>query len=583
MLRTTRGSSRLKAPSRNYGLSQEAVVGSVNDRVWQGFRPTMTPSEVANVLRGAINGDPLAQHNLFDNMIGTWPDLGKALLEISDEAAMAPLNVVAYAPDGEEPSPSALDKAAAIRGLKKSMRPQANTRREGWGGTVREMALGYFYGITVREIYWGGLSKEGQFPVSTEELNPVYYRYPIHGNQADKLLFSPNGRSGMELYEFDTKKFLVGEKRLHRGGILTTAPLRVLVPFWLAATYGLKWFMQYGQIFGVPFRLGKYKQDDDKARVALSQALESLGASGWAAAPDGTDIDVVTGGQSGQSLPQKALIDMANAAANKFILGQTLTSDVSDSGSRALGDVHESVKRNRVKSVVSFVADILNNQLVPAVIRRNWGDELELPHIEADWSDEEDALKKVERDEKLFGTMGLPVAKKDLYERHGVRMPEDDEEQYSPRSAAAADQESAPDGKGFPSRAQSSGPEPGQAPTSQEDEPDMAQAQRVQAAATLNTATLDALQGNVAKMVPDVAQEWLESAEGLFAGLVARALDGSTSPAEFERVVAEAAALVPGLQLNSGSLEEALANAVGTAMLAGAGQKALDLPATITG
>ena len=585
-LRTTRSKGRRKAPSRNYSLNQEVVVASVNDRVWQGFKPSIGPAEVAKILKGVISGDPLAQHNLFDNMIGTWPDLGKALSEICDEAAMAPLEVEPFALEGEEPSQGALDKATAVRQLKRSMRPIVNTRREGWSGTVRELAMGYFYGLTVREIHWDKPTVDGQFPESTEELRPIYYRYPIHGNYPDKLLFSPNGRTGTDLFEFDPKKFLIGEKRLHRGGILTTAPLRVLVPFWIAATYGLKWFMQYGQIFGVPFRLGKYKQDDNKARAALSQALESLGVAGWAAAPDGTDIDVITAGQSGQSLPQKVLVDMANAAANKFILGQTLTSEVGDSGSRALGEVHEGVKKLRVRSVVSFVADILNFQLVPAVIRANWGDDSELPHIVADWPDDEDALKKVERDEKLFGTMKLPVAKKDLYERHGVRPPEDDEELFEPVSATADKPEPDPDDKGLPSRAQPKGPEPGQAPSSEDDgDFDTAKAQRadhVQAAATLNTATLDALQDNVAKMVPAVAEEWLAPASTLFEGLVQRALKGETSEEEFARVVGEAAALVPDLELNTTALEEALTNAVGTAMLAGSGQKALDLPANIT-
>lgn len=579
-----RPTRRRKAPSRNYGLTQEVVVASVNDRVWQGFKPSIGPSEVAQILRGVINGDPLAQHNLFDNMIGTWPDLGKALSEICDEAAMAPLEVEAYADEGQEPSQTALDKAAAIRGLKRSMRPVANTRREGWAGTVRELALGYFYGLTVREIYWSKPSSEGQFPISTEELRPIYYRYPTHGDQADKLLFSPSGRVGTDLFEFDPKKFLIGEKRLHRGGVLTTAPLRALVPFWIAATYGLKWFMQYGQVFGVPFRFGKYKEGDHKARAGLSQALESLGVAGWAAAPEGTEIDVISASQSAQALPQKALIDMANAAANKFILGQTLTSDVGSSGSRALGDVHESVKQNRVKSVVGFVADILNFQFVPAVNNANWEDDTELPHVVADWPDDEDAFKKVERDEKLFNGMRLPVAKKDLYERHRVRIPEDGEELFEPHTPPSptlpAEPEPGQGRDGNLPRAQPKGPEPGRAPTQ---EGDKAKAQRakgdyVQAAATLNTATLEALQANVAKLVPEVAPEWLEPANEVFKPLVAIALKGEAGESDFIAAAQMALATVPGLELNTDALESALRDSVGTAVLAGAGQKAIDLP-----
>jgi len=563
-----------------------------NDRVWQRFEQILKPDEVARILKGAINGDPLEQDNLFNIMVGTWPDLGQALNQVCDEAARAPLAVQPFAEEGEEPTPTAEDKASIIQKLKRSMRPMANTRRMGWHGTVRELAMGYFYGLTIREIHWGVF--DGLWlPTDTEELSPIFYRYPRHGSEIDQVLFSPNGRMADKLVQFDPNKFLVGEKRWHRGGTLQTAPLRALVPYWIAAVYGLKWFLQYGQVFGVPFRFGTYREGDDQARIALNNALQNIGTAGWASGPDGTKIDITPIPSGAQSLPQKELITMANNAVAKFILGQTLTSDVGDSGSRALGDVHESIRRSRIESAVAFAAEILNFQLVPAVIRANYPDAEELPYIQPDWPDDEDALKKVERDEKLFsGSMRLPVAIKDIYDRHGVRMPEDGEELFTPSSSPSlVNPEPDPgDADGVtPGTQPQPGPESGRAPFNLEGEEEprggettaqrARQGDHVKAAATLNTATLEALQENVAAMVPNVAQEWLEPAADFFRPLVTLALEGKATPAEFERVLVEAAATIPDLELNTGALEEAMVRAVGTAMLAGAGQKALDLPA----
>lgn len=564
----SRSRARRRAPSRHYDITADITSPLVNDRVYQHFDRIQGPTKVEQTMKAALMGDPLPQMLLFNAMIDTWPDLGQALNQVADEAAKAPLITNPWAVDGEEPSQSARDKAALVQRLRDRMTPDLKRRREGWHGTLKGLALGYFYGITVREIHWPAEADEsGMLPESTSELDPIYYRYPTMGDQEEQLLFSPNGRTGgLILVEFDSNKFIVGEHRWHRGTVLQTAPLRPLVGYWLAANYGLKWLMQYAQIYGIPFRFGTYPQGQDEIRIALNAALANLGASGWGSAPAGTEINVQPLPAGAQALPQKELITMANNAVAKFILGQTLTSDVGDSGSRALGEVHEGVRRGRIESVVYFVSSVLNSQFVPAVLRANYPDESERPTIRADFPDSEDALKKVERDVQLFNTMGLPVAEKDLYERHNVRMPEEDE-------------------KLFKSSAPPSPPDEQEEDEQEEDEKpgEKAQAQRatgdhVQAAATINTATLDALQANVAKMVPQIAAAWLKPATDVFRPLVALALKGEAGESDFVEAAQMALATVPGLELDTDALESALRDSVGTAVLAGAGQKAIDLP-----
>lgn len=581
----TRSNKRRTAPSVSHPLKTGIVTPGANDRVWHQYDGILPPQQVARVLRGVIDGDPLAQENLFNSMMQTWPDLGQAINQVCDEVARAPMNIVPYAEEGLNPSAQSQAKAAVIRGLKGSMRSEPNSRREGWAGTIKGLAMGYFYGLTVREVFWE-ISEAGNYPVSTEEYAAIYYRYPRGGDMQEQLLFSPHGRSGGDrLEQFDPNKHLVGENRWHRGSVLQTAPLRALVPYWIAKTYGLKWFLDYGQTFGVPFRMGTYPDGDDKAKAALNGALANLGSASWGSAPSGTSIDIIPIPASASALPQKELIDMANNAVAKFILGQTLTSDVGDSGSRALGNVHETIRKGRIEGVVAFVTAILNNQLIPAVIRANWADgqRAELPVIVADWPSSEDAVALAERDEKLIGGLGLQVTKKYLYERHNVPIPEDGEELFEPGLPDLASNEPIP-ASDTAAKGRRKGPGSKDAEDTEgaeDDEPATAKAQRaesVSAANALNTATLAALQSSVERLIPGIAREWLAPAGDLFDQLISTALDEGATPAEFERVVVEAAAIVPDLVLDPASLQDALANAIGTAMIAGAGQRALDTP-----
>ena len=73
-------------------------------------------------------------------------------------------------------------------------------------------------------------------------------------------------------------------------------------------------------------------------------------------------------GKSGQDNPQSYFITLADKLCDITILGQTLTSDVGDSGSRALGEVHEDVLRSRLQDVPKIA------QLVEARLHR-WFDE----------------------------------------------------------------------------------------------------------------------------------------------------------------------------------------------------------------
>ncbi len=102
---------------------------------------------------------------------------------------------------------------------------------------------------------------------------------------------------------------------------------------------------QYAELFGMPFRVGKYDPYDENTRQKLSEGLDAMGGAGFAVIPNGTSIDFHSAAGSGNtSSIYKDLVSMCNAEISKIFLGQTLTTEQGDKGARALGDVHKDVE-----------------------------------------------------------------------------------------------------------------------------------------------------------------------------------------------------------------------------------------------
>lgn len=190
---------------------------------------------------------------------------------------------------------------------------------------MKALAIGYYFGHAVQEIRWeqkGGLWK----PRATKPLAARYFGYPYElvpeGDPEDRLMLDPEGGTGARnLIDFPDHRFLIGINKGHPGHPAVAAPLRSLAAYWLAAVYGLKWFMNFTQLFGIPWRHAEVA--DSKDENAVKAALASIGANGYIVTKPGTKINILDAKQTGQSLPQRELIDLADRQCDIFVLGQS--------------------------------------------------------------------------------------------------------------------------------------------------------------------------------------------------------------------------------------------------------------------
>jgi hypothetical protein len=127
-------------------------------------------------------------------------------------------------------------------------------------------------------------------------------------------------------------------------------------------------------------------------------------------------------------MPQSHLMDVADRACDILLLGQTLTTDNTGTGSRALGEVHEGIRVEVIQSVASWVSSIITEQLIPAIVRMNFGavPAEDMPYAQITIPRAKDSKAAAERFKILVET-GVKMPAKWVYEELEIPEPVDGE------------------------------------------------------------------------------------------------------------------------------------------------------------
>jgi len=120
---------------------------------------------------------------------------------------------------------------------------------------------------------------------------------------------------------------------------------------------------QFGEIFGMPIRIGTTTSRDPKERSKIETMLDEMGAAAWGLFPDGTTIEIkeTTRGDAYNVYDKRILL--CNAEMSKLITGSTMTMD--DGSSKSQGEVHERGFRDLCDQDADFVRDLVNGKLLP--------------------------------------------------------------------------------------------------------------------------------------------------------------------------------------------------------------------------
>lgn len=113
-------------------------------------------------------------------------------------------------------------------------------------------------------------------------------------------------------------------------------------------------------------------------RKALAADLYALSKDGVVVLPKGFVYSLVEATANTRDIYQ-AQVDAANMAGTVAILGQNLTTEISDNGSRAAGQVHERKEGRKVRYISESLSTTLHEQVMLEWARQNFGGAQEPP------------------------------------------------------------------------------------------------------------------------------------------------------------------------------------------------------------
>lgn len=181
---------------------------------------------------------------------------------------------------------------------------------------------------------------------------------------------------------------------------------------------------QFSELFGMPIRKYTYDAADPDALAAAIEAAKAQGGAAVCFQPEGANLEFVeTGNTTGSSELYSSLVDRCNAEMSKAVLGNTLTTEASETGTQALGTVHNKVEQELMEQDALAILNLLNydmtDQFAALGVNTVGG---EFVYVEE--TDLEQVKVKAELLEKAVNVFNLPMDDDYLYEQLNIERPD---------------------------------------------------------------------------------------------------------------------------------------------------------------
>lgn len=306
-------------------------------------------------------------------------------------------------------------------------------------GMVYDLCDAIPMGISITEMIW---NEDAQDPAGASEsivratawVNPRNIGFTSDG----RIGVSDAAESGNMSYSNlvrgqlmdNPDKFLVAKFKSKSGSPLTAGLMRTLADIWTLVVYGRDFARLAMQKYGNPFIDLKYKSGTtDPSMIArFEQLAQMAAANGYCAHPDDSEIAIEPGHTMGADNAQIAMMRLADEACQLLLLGQTLTSSAPvNGGTRAQGEVHETVLEKIIEQNAKWIARILTDQFAESLCSVNYGNSYlrnpERPTVEPDLTRPLSITEKATF-LKDMSQSKVPVIADKIYKQAGEQMPQ---------------------------------------------------------------------------------------------------------------------------------------------------------------
>ncbi len=347
------------------------AVTTIRDR-WSNYPSGgLTPQTLAAIFKEADSGDVARQAELFEEM------------EEKDTHLFSELQTRKNAVQGLDYEVTPWSESAEDKKIKDFV-ADCLFGLESLDDALLDMLDAIGKGYSLNEILW-----------ATDGNKAVISR--IEWIHAKKAVFYERGAANMWAKSFEVPRILTEADPIYgeimpafkliyhrykaRSGYDTRAGvLRVCAWMYLFKNYGIKDWVAFAEVFGMPLRLGKYdpgagKEDKD----ALTAAIQSLGSDAAGIISKNTEIEFVEAAKNtGADNVYETLANFCDKQLSKAILGQTATTEGTP-GKLGNENAQDRVRHDLIKADAESLGKTIRYQVIRPLVGYNFGWDKPLP------------------------------------------------------------------------------------------------------------------------------------------------------------------------------------------------------------
>lgn len=370
----------------------------------------LTPEKLARIIYEADEGYLEQQAELFSEM----EERDGVLSQIMQDRKLSAIGIE-WRIEPADNSPQARRLAEALREW------WDNSDRVSWMLDLQD-ALGQ--GVSLVGMAW---RREGGmwFPGQLEHIDP---RLLIWDTQQKRFLIQAEGYPQGYAPTFGQA---IEHRYKARSGSPTRAGLMRTNAWWyLFKHYAIKDWVVYAEVYGQPYRLGKYDPATSKEEMeALERAVRALGSDAAGIISKDTEIEIIevakaTGGPE----VYRGIYEIANREMTLATLGQTLTTGEGEHGTQALGQEHRRTRLDLLEADVAALSSTLRRDLAtPFAIFNAGTDSARLAPKIIGIVEEPEDLAQQAKTLDILQQMGYPISLRWVAEKFGLPEPAQDE------------------------------------------------------------------------------------------------------------------------------------------------------------
>lgn len=365
----------------------------------------LTPSKLSKIYKDADGGDLKALLTLAGEIERRDSHVGAQIR--TRKLALAGRPWIAEA-TGDSTAEEAL--ASEVQNL---------LRSPAFSGLVFDLLDGLMKPFSVCEIVW----ELGDLFIPVEFKWRDQRSFAVDLNDGETLLLKTEKNTKGEPLE--PWKYITHAPKQFSGSLVSGGLIRPCGVMYTLKTMGISAWLAFVELFGLPWRVGKYSKDaSDADKTKLAEAVQVLGMDGGIILPDGMDIAVenAMGSGSGTEMHQM-LAEWCDQQTSKAIVGQTLTADTGG-GSYAQGSIHEGIRRMLLQADAKDLAATIQRDLIEPYVLINYGEMVPAPRIRCMVDDPSDKKSYVDMLIPLIDR-GLRVEQSVVRDMIGLESPAD--------------------------------------------------------------------------------------------------------------------------------------------------------------